>query len=144
MYEGTSFAPGYARNMSQGLLSSLLARVGLSGGQDSGGAPVRFVDPATALEWHRSGAAVIVDVREPHEHRAGHVPGALSNPLSRFNPAAVPAAGDRPLVLHCQGGMRCGPASEKLRAAGYAGPIHRLRGGFGAWVAAGGPVEAGG
>lgn len=127
--------------MSQGFLSSLLARVGLSDGEESG-VPVRFVDPATALEWHRNGAAVIVDVREPHEHRAGHIPGALSNPLSSFDPAAVPADGGKPVVLHCQGGMRCGPASEKLKAAGHAGPIHRLRGGFGAWVAVGGPVEA--
>lgn len=127
--------------MSQGLLSSLLARVGLSGGENADSAPVRFVDAATALAWHRDSAAVIIDVREPHEHRAGHIPGALSNPLSRFDPAAVPDTGGRALVLHCQGGLRCGPASERLRAAGYAGPIHRLRGGFGAWAAAGGPVE---
>src|SRR5581483_6832693 len=42
-------------------------------------------DEFVALQ--RDGGAAIVDVREPHEFVAGHVPGAVNLPLSRFDPA---------------------------------------------------------
>ncbi|CBS85641.1 rhodanese-like domain-containing protein [Azospirillum lipoferum] len=106
-----------------------------------GAAPIRQIDAATAIEWQASGQAVIVDVREAHEHAAGHIPGAILNPLSSFDPSRVPADPAKHLVFHCQGGMRCGPAAERMVAAGHTGPINRLRGGFAAWVNAGGSVE---
>lgn len=99
------------------------------------------VDPQTAIQWHAKGEAVIVDVREPHEHAAGHIPGAILNPLSRFDPSRVPVEPGKHLVFHCQGGMRCGPAAERMMAAGHTGTINRLRGGFSAWANGGGPVE---
>ena len=109
---------------------------------DRGGAgPIRQIDPATAIEWQANGEAVIVDVREAHEHAAGHIPGAILNPLSSFDPSRIPADPAKHLVFHCQGGMRCGPAAERMMAAGHTGPINRLRGGFAAWVNAGGAVE---
>ncbi|QCG87309.1 rhodanese-like domain-containing protein [Azospirillum sp. TSH100] len=99
------------------------------------------VDPQTAIQWQAGGEVVIVDVREPHEHAAGHIPGAILNSLSRFDPSRVPTEPGKHLVFHCQGGMRCGPAAERMMAAGYTGTINRLRGGFAAWANAGGPVE---
>ncbi|MBK1836332.1 rhodanese-like domain-containing protein [Azospirillum sp. YIM B02556] len=102
---------------------------------------IRQIDAATAIQWQAKGEAVIVDVREPHEHAAGHVPGAILNPLSRFDPSRVPAEPGKHLVFHCQGGTRCGPAAERMMAAGYTGTVNRLRGGFAAWVNAGGTVE---
>ena len=38
----------------------------------------------------REGSIVLVDVREPHEFAAGHIPGAVSQPLSTFDPSALP------------------------------------------------------
>ncbi|WP_377807978.1 rhodanese-like domain-containing protein [Azospirillum sp. A29] len=99
------------------------------------------VDPQTAIHWQARGEAVIVDVREPHEHAAGHIPGAILNPLSQFDPSRVPAEPGKHLVFHCQGGRRCGPAAERMMAAGHIGTINRLRGGFSAWANAGGPME---
>lgn len=131
------------------LMSRLFGALGLSSGSGNGGGgggadgPVRMVDAATVRGWLAEGSAVVVDVREPHEHRAGHIPGAVLVPLSRFDPALVPDATGKHLVFHCQSGRRCGPASQKMLTAGHGGPIHRLRGGFGAWVAASGPVERG-
>ncbi|MDR6773975.1 rhodanese-like domain-containing protein [Azospirillum sp. BE72] len=107
----------------------------------SGAGPIRQIDPATVIEWQANGQAVIVDVREAHEHAAGHIPGAILNPLSSFDPSRVPADPAKHLVFHCQGGMRCGPAAERMVAAGHTGTINRLRGGFAAWVNAGGSVE---
>lgn len=113
------------------------AQPGTQGGADR----IQQVDPQTAIQWQAKDEAVIVDVREPHEHAAGHIPGAILNPLSQFDPSRVPADPSKHLVFHCQGGMRCGPAAERMLAAGHTGTINRLRGGFAAWADAGGPVE---
>ncbi|WP_247889795.1 rhodanese-like domain-containing protein [Azospirillum brasilense] len=102
---------------------------------------IKTVDAATVMGWLKDGSAVIVDVREPHEHRAGHIPGATLVPLSRFDPARVPDATGKHLVFHCQSGRRCGPASARMAAGGYNGGIYRLNGGFAAWTAASGPIE---
>jgi len=37
-------------------------------------------------------ACALVDVREPHEYEAGHIPGATNLPMSRFDPAELPTA----------------------------------------------------
>ncbi|PWC39923.1 sulfurtransferase [Azospirillum sp. TSO35-2] len=102
---------------------------------------MRIVDAATAIGWLAKGDAIVVDVREAHEHRAGHIPGAILNPLSSFDPSRVPVDPGKHLVFHCQGGMRCGPAAERMMASGFTGTVNRLRGGFAAWVGAGGAVE---
>ncbi|WP_068083573.1 rhodanese-like domain-containing protein [Novosphingobium rosa] len=82
---------------------------------------------------------VIVDVREPDEFAAGHIPGAINMPLSTFLPAALPAHPGKVVVLNCQGGKRSGMALDRCAAVGSAVDTH-LFGGFGAWVAAGLPV----
>nr|WP_247897178.1 rhodanese-like domain-containing protein [Azospirillum argentinense] len=102
---------------------------------------IKTVDAATVMGWLKDGSAVIVDVREPQEHRAGHIPGATLVPLSQFDPARVLDATGKHLVFHCQSGRRCGPASAKMVTGGYTGDIYRLSGGMAAWMAAGGPVE---
>lgn len=102
---------------------------------------IQIVEPATVIGWLKEGSATIVDVREPHEHQAGHIPGATLVPLSQFDPARVPAEPGKHLVFHCQGGMRCGPASARMAASGFTGTIYRLRGGMAGWIAAAGPVE---
>ena len=105
---------------------------------------VRFVDPDTVRQWLDAGEAVLVDVREPDENAAERIAGALFNPLSRFDPAQVPAPDGRKLVLHCRSGVRCGRAAELLVQAGYAGTIHRMQGGILGWKAAGHPTITGG
>lgn len=103
---------------------------------------IKIVDPGSVMEWVRQGSAVIVDVREPGEWAQGHIPGAILVPLSAFDPAKVPAVAEgQHLVFHCQSGRRCGPASERMAAAGFKGAIHRLAGGFRGWQGAGGAVD---
>ncbi len=82
-------------------------------------------------------SSAIVDVREPHEFAAGHVPGAINLPLSRFDPAELPT--DRPVVLICQSGGR---SAKALRAAQEAGvsDVRHYAPGTGGWRARGGPV----
>ncbi|MFD2233517.1 rhodanese-like domain-containing protein [Phaeospirillum tilakii] len=107
-------------------------------------APVRQADPAEIHGWWRDGAVTLIDVREPDEHRAEAIAGALSLPLSSFDPARVPTPpANGHLVLHCQRGVRCGPAAARLVAAGWPSEIVRMRGGLLAWKRAGFPTRQG-
>ena len=85
-----------------------------------------------------AGSAAVVDVREPHEYDAGHIPGAVNLPLSVFDPAALPTG--KPVVLVCQAGGRSLRALQAAVAAGVK-DIRHYPGGTGGWRALGGPVE---
>lgn len=72
------------------------------------------------------GAALIVDVREPHEYAAGHVPGAINIPRGLLESRIWSHVGspgdpdmDRPLVLQCQSGKRASLAAQSLEALGF-------------------------
>jgi rhodanese-related sulfurtransferase len=107
----------------------------------AGSGRTSFADARTIAGWADAGGVTLVDVREPHEYAAEHIPGARLMPLSVFDPSKVrPEPGTR-LVLHCAQGIRCGRAAEILRAAGYDGDIVRLEGGLKAWRAEGLPIE---
>ncbi len=84
------------------------------------------------------GSILLVDVREPHEFAAGHIPGAVSNPLSTFDPSALPEG--RRIVFSCAAGVRSVRAMEFAQAAGRDIREH-YKGGFKDWAAAGEPVE---
>jgi rhodanese-related sulfurtransferase len=88
------------------------------------------------------GSIVLVDVREPHEWDAGHIPGSVLLPLSTFNPADLPDAQGRRIVLSCRSGKRSLTAADLAHAGGIAVDAH-YAGGFLDWVAQGGPVSTG-
>ena len=98
------------------------------------------ISPAQLAELLDRGEALVIDVREMGEFAEGHIPGAVNMPLSTFQPGKLPAASGKTIVLNCLGGKRSGMALEKCSAAQAAVDTH-LAGGFGAWVAAGFPVE---
>ena len=104
---------------------------------------VFYVTPDQINQWRDSGQAVIVDVREPNEWDAAHIPDAFLMPLSTFDPAQIPDPAGKHLVFHCRSGSRCGMAAERAVAAGYKGVIKRMEGGFLAWAAAGYDREPG-
>nr|WP_294544891.1 rhodanese-like domain-containing protein [uncultured Rhodopila sp.] len=82
------------------------------------------------------GEIALVDVREPNEIAAERIPGAISVPLSQFDPAALPKG---EVVLTCLGGKRSAMALAKCRSAGV--PVNmQKRGGLTAWKAAGLPT----
>lgn len=86
----------------------------------------------------RDGSILLVDVREPNEYAAGHIPGAVSHPLSTFDPSSLPEG--RRIVFHCAAGVRSMRAIEFAQAAGRDIREH-YKGGFKDWAAAGEPVE---
>ncbi len=102
----------------------------------------RALDPAsvdldTLAAAVKSGEAAVVDVRESNEFAAGHIPGAVSHPLSRFDPGKLPA--DKPVILICQAGGRSRTALDKAHAAGRRDVKH-YPGGMSQWRMRGGAV----
>lgn len=82
------------------------------------------------------GRAVVIDVREPAEFHARHIPGAISLPLSVFDPASLPRDDERTAVLCCGTGKRSEIAAKALLAGGAHRAAH-LGGGLAAWSAEG-------
>ena len=85
------------------------------------------------------GSILLVDVREPHEFAAGHIPGSVSFPVSTFDPAALPEAEGRRVVFSCAAGVRSVHAIQMAQAAGLDLREH-YRGGFKDWLMWGGDV----
>jgi rhodanese-related sulfurtransferase len=85
------------------------------------------------------GSMLLVDVREPHEFAAGHIPNSLSHPLSTFDPAALPMQEGKRIVFSCASGVRSVRAIELAQAAGLDLEEH-YKGGFKEWSLAGEPI----
>ncbi|HVC38002.1 MAG TPA: rhodanese-like domain-containing protein [Gammaproteobacteria bacterium] len=87
---------------------------------------------------------VIIDVREPGEYAAGHIPDVANIPrgLIEFKVDNHPLLSDRdmPLVLHCKGGGRSALATVALQELGFKNVVN-MTGGFDAWQSAGLPVS---
>jgi rhodanese-related sulfurtransferase len=86
----------------------------------------------------REGSLLLVDVREPHEFAAGHIPGSVSHPLSSFDASGLPDG--KRIVFSCAAGVRSVRAIEFAQAAGRDIREH-YKGGVKDWAAAGEPVE---
>src|SRR5215212_6320537 len=52
------------------------------------------LDRETVKRGLADSSLLLVDVREPNEFAAGHIPGSVSHPLSTFDPMALPAAAE--------------------------------------------------
>lgn len=108
-------------------------------GAAENGTRVHIVPAHQVKLWVEAGEAVVIDVREPAEHAAEAIPGAVNLPLSTFDPAQLPPVPEgSKLVFHCRSGVRCGSAAERAQALGYEGEIFRLEGGIFGWKAVGG------
>jgi rhodanese-related sulfurtransferase len=86
------------------------------------------------------GSMLLVDVREPHEYAAGHIPNSVSHPLSSFDPAALPLGDGKRIVFSCAAGVRSIRAIDLAQMAGLDLREH-YKGGFKEWVIAGEPIS---
>lgn len=76
-------------------------------------------------------ALAIIDVRDPQEHALGAVDGARLIPLADLPARLDELPRDRPIVTHCQTGVRSLKASKLLKEKGF--QAVSLKGGFAAW-----------
>jgi rhodanese-related sulfurtransferase len=84
--------------------------------------------------------AFLLDVREPYEWAAGHVPGALHIPLGQLGARAGEVARDREVYVICRSGHRSGSAAQALAGAGW--QVHNVSDGMHGWRAAGRPMAS--
>jgi rhodanese-related sulfurtransferase len=100
------------------------------------------LSPRDAAELLSERDAQLVDVREPYEHEAGRIAGALHIELERLPGEAERLDRERPVVFYCRSGSRSALAAQAFAASGY--DAHNLDGGLEAWVGAGLPIEPAG
>ncbi|MFN3715977.1 MAG: rhodanese-like domain-containing protein [Thiobacillus sp.] len=88
--------------------------------------------------------SLVLDVREPAEFDAGHLPGAINIPrgLLEFKIGDHPqlAKKDANILIYCKTSGRAALAAANLKRMGYTG-LRSIHGGFDAWSQAGLPVE---
>jgi rhodanese-related sulfurtransferase len=96
------------------------------------------VTAAELGQWLQQGAATVLDVRSPDEHRRERIAGAALAPAGTLDAARIAAEGRR-VVLQCNSGARSFQAAQALLAAG-AKEIWHLQGGLQAWKRAGLPL----
>lgn len=87
------------------------------------------------------GSVILVDVREANEWDAGHIPGAIFNPLSAFDVSALPPPSDKKIVLQCRSGRRSVTALGLAQAGGRPDVTTHFAPGMLGWEAAGEPVD---
>lgn len=112
-------------------------------------AEVRTLSVEEARALHGDPGVQFVDLRDPRElEREGRMPGAFHCPrgmlefwIDPASPYAKPVfADDKTFVFFCAGGWRSALAARAAQEMGLK-PVAHVAGGFGAWKAAGGPVE---
>jgi rhodanese-related sulfurtransferase len=89
---------------------------------------------ARAVQLANRDSGTFLDVREPNEYAAGHIPKAVHIPLSQLagRLAEIETLRDRPLIVYCRSGNRSGRAAVLLRRRGFES-VHNLAGGILAW-----------
>ncbi len=99
------------------------------------------VDRKDLLERVRKGKVVVVDVRPKEEYEAGHIPGALSIPLTQLEQHMSEIDPEQEVVAYCRGPycVLAAEAVKTMRKRGYR--AFRMVDGFPEWREAGLPVE---
>lgn len=96
-----------------------------------------------------SGEVLLVDLRDPREReRDGTIPGAKHVTRGMLEFWADPESPyykpffefDRRTIVYCAGGLRSALGADALKTLGFTNVGH-IEGGFGAWKAAGLPVD---
>ncbi len=89
-------------------------------------------DLAAALD---QGLVPLVDVRQPEEYEAGHVPGAKLIPLADVVARLKEIPSEGPVYVICQTGARSQRAADFYRTRGI--EAYNVAGGTKAWTDAG-------
>jgi rhodanese-related sulfurtransferase len=102
---------------------------------------MKTVSPERAVELVKSGA-VLIDIRESHEHANENIPGARHHALSQIDAQHPVRSGDTVLIFHCKSGARTNMNAKRLSAAAGNCEVYLLGGGIEAWKRAGLPTSA--
>ena len=80
---------------------------------------------------------LILDVRDAAEFAAGHIQGARHIPVAELagRIKEIEKFKDKPVLVHCQKGMRAKAACSILREQQFS-QLHNLQGGLDSWIEA--------
>jgi len=109
-------------------------------GQNQGMTDVPEID-VDELARRREAGAYVLDVRQPDEYEAVHVPGAVLVPLDQLEARQAEIPRDQPVLVICKSGGRSAVAVRALNAAGF--DATNVAGGTLAWIAAEQPYVEG-
>jgi len=101
--------------------------------------PAHDLTPTRVKDGLEEGELVLIDVREPYEWDAGHIPGATHIELERLASRAEEIPTDRRVVFQCRLGVRSAMAMQAFRASGW--DAYHMAGGIQEWVDEGLPIE---
>jgi len=93
------------------------------------------------LERVLADGAALVDVRQPQEYVAAHVPGAVLVPMAELGYRVDELDKEEPVYLICHSGHRSGAIAELLADQGF--DAVNVAGGTAAWVHSGRPFDQG-
>ncbi len=105
-------------------------------------AQIEELSPQDAQRWQAVTAALVLDVREPDEFAAGHLPGAVNVPrgMLEFRIGELQPDGGAAILLYCKTSGRAALATQSLHSLGYT-QLRSVAGGFDQWQADGLSVE---
>lgn len=100
------------------------------------------VDVWKAVQLMNHESAVVIDVGDPQEFKAGHIPNALNIPLAVLGDRAkeLEKHKSKPILLSCRTGNRSGRGAAILRKRGFQ-KIYTLAGGLASWERDNLPVQ---
>ena len=92
------------------------------------------ISPKESASLHSEKKAIIVDVREDDEWKAGHIANAIHIPLGELKDRLpeLQAYKDSTVITQCRSGKRSMAALETLKAAGFS-KTYSMEGGIQAW-----------
>lgn len=123
------------------LIASALLLPGLAGGQNYPATVSELVGRTKAqiktidmtmfkAAFDKGDLGLIVDVREPGEYAAGHIPGAINIPRGQLEFRIWPHVGfpdrtdmSKKITLYCASGGRCALATKSLQDLGLSNVI---------------------
>ena len=102
-----------------------------------GASGVANVSATEAVMLMSRGKPLILDVRDATEFATGHIQGAKNIPLAELATRIkeIEKFKDKPVLVHCQRGMRAKSACSILRAQQF-NQLNNLQGGLDNWVEA--------
>jgi len=85
------------------------------------------------LDKDKEGEFLLLDVRQPEEYEAGHIPGAMLIPLGELEARHKELEQDKKIITYCRSGHRSMAAAIALCELGYK-DVHHLEGGILNWL----------
>lgn len=104
----------------------------------------KSVSPSEAVLLINRNQGVVLDVRDDAEFAAGHINDARHIPLAKLDErlAELQKFRDKPVIVHCQSGVRSSKAAATLRKHEFT-QVYELDGGVNAWTQAKLPLVKG-